>query len=200
MNKIKPILYYLLIVLLVKIYTVNAADNKSLLSIGNKDTKVTVKVFSSLTCPHCANFHTKIFKKLKKEFIDTNNVTFEHHGFPLDLAALNAEKILRCVENKNKRLDLLNNLYEKQDIWASGSDINSINKKLIKIANDYGLNDDKSNKCLNNEKLENENLEERINGSKKYSIESTPTIFINEKNYEGKHDYEDFKKEIEKFL
>ena len=36
------------------------------------------------------------------------------------------------------------NLYEKQDIWASGSDINSINKKLIKIANDYGLNDDKS--------------------------------------------------------
>ena len=185
---------------MVKIYTVNAADNKSLLSIGNKDAKVTVKVFSSLTCPHCANFHTKIFKKLKKEFIDTNNVTFEHHGFPLDLAALNAEKILRCVENKNKRLDLLNNLYEKQDIWASGSDINSINKKLIKIANDYGLNDDKSNKCLNNEKLENEILEERINGSKKYSIESTPTIFINEKNYEGKHDYENFKKEIEKFL
>ena len=190
----------LLIVLLVKIYNVNAADNKSLLSIGNKDTKVTVKVFSSLTCPHCANFHTKIFKKLKKEFIDTNKVTFEHHGFPLDLAALNAEKILRCVENKNKRLELLNNLYEKQDIWASGSDINSINKKLIKIANDYGLNDDKSNKCLNNEKLENEILEERINGSKKYSIESTPTIFINEKKYEGKHDYEDFKKEIEKFL
>ena len=71
---------------------------------------------------------------------------------------------------------------------------------MIKIANDYGLNDDKSNKCLNNEKLENEILEERINGSKKYSIESTPTIFINEKNYEGKHDYEDFKKEIEKFL
>ena len=200
MNKINLIFYYILIVLLVKIYNVNAADNKSLLSIGNKDTKVTIKVFSSLTCPHCANFHTKIFKKLKKEFIDTNNVTFEHHGFPLDLAALNAEKILRCVENKNKRLELLNNLYEKQDIWASGSDINSINKKLIKIANDYGLNDDKSNKCLNNEKLENEILEERINGSKKYSIESTPTIFINEKNYEGKHDYENFKKEIEKFL
>ena len=200
MNKIKPILYYLLIVLLVKIYTVNAADNKSLLSIGNKDTKVTVKVFSSLTCPHCANFHTSIFDNLKKDFIDKGLVKFEHHGFPLDLAALNAEKILRCVENKNKRLDLLNNLYEKQDIWASGSDINSINKKLIKIANDYGLNDDKSNKCLNNEKLENEILEERINGSKKYSIESTPTIFINEKKYQGKHDYEDFKKEIEKFL
>ena len=47
---------------------------------------------------------------------------------------------------------------------------------------------------------ENEILEERINGSKKYSIESTPTIFINEKKYEGKHDYEDFKKEIEKCL
>ena len=83
------------------------------------------------------------------------------------------------------------NLYEKQDIWASGSDINNINKKLIKIAKKYDLNDDKINKCLNNEKLENEILEIRINANKKYSIQSTPTIFINEKNMNGKHDYED---------
>ena len=38
------------------------------------------------------------------------------------------------------------------------------------------------------------------NASKKYSIEATPTIFINEKKYNGQHNYEDFKKEILKFL
>ena len=154
MSKINSLFYFLIVILLSNNLHVNGSENKNLISIGNKDAKVTVKVFSSLTCPHCANFHIKIFKKLKKEFIDTNDVKFEHHGFPLDLAALNAEKVLRCVENKEKRLAFLNKLYEKQDSWASGPDINSINSKLIKIANDYNLNDDKSNSCLNNEKLE----------------------------------------------
>ena len=179
---------------------IHSSENNTLVALGDKNAKVTVKVFSSLTCPHCAHFHSKIFKKLKKDFIETNVVRFEHHGFPLDLAALNAEKVLRCVEYKEKRLAFLNKLYEKQDSWASGPDINSINSKLIKIANDYNLNDDKSNSCLNNEKLEDKILEERIKGNKKYSIKSTPTVFINEKEYEGKHNYQDFKKAIKKFL
>ena len=53
---------------------------------------------------------------------------------------------------------------------------------------------------INNEKLEDKILEERIKGNKKYSIKSTPTVFINEKEYEGKHNYQDFKKAIKKFL
>tara|TARA_B100000959_G_scaffold131325_1_gene137677 strand:+ start:717 stop:1319 length:603 start_codon:yes stop_codon:yes gene_type:complete len=200
MSKINSLFYFLIIAFLFNNSHINASENKNLISVGSSDAKVTVKVFSSLTCPHCANFHAKIFRKLKKEFIDTNNVRFEHHGFPLDLAALNAEKVLRCVENKEERLNLLSKLYEKQDSWASGSDINNINEKLIKIANDYNLNDDKSNGCLNNEELEDKILEERISGNKKYSIKSTPTVFINEKKYEGEHNYEDFKKAIKKFL
>ena len=167
---------------------------------GNKDAKVTVKVFSSLTCPYCADFHKNVFIKLKKEFIDTNYVRFEHHSFPLDLAALNAEKILRCVTDHKKRIALLDEIYEKQEEWASGNDINNINSKLSKIAKKYDLNDDRIKNCLVNENLENEILEIRINGSKKYSIQSTPTIFINEKKYDGKHDYNLFKKEIEKLL
>ena len=35
-----------------------------ILSLGNSDAKVTVKVCSSLTCPHCANFHITVFNKL----------------------------------------------------------------------------------------------------------------------------------------
>ena len=195
----KLLIFFKLILIFIAFFSKSYAGT-NLIVLGTNDAPIKIKIFSSLTCPHCANFHNKIFQKLKKEFIDTNNVKFEHHGFPLDLAALNAEKVLRCVENKEKRLDFLSKLYEKQDIWASGPDINSINSKLIKIANDYNLNDDKSNSCLNNEKLEDKILEERINGDKKYSIKSTPTVFINEKKYEGKHNYEDFKKAIKKFL
>ena len=174
------------------------ADNN--IYIGNEDAKIIVKVFSSLTCPYCADFHKKIFIKLKKEFIDSNLVRFEHHSFPLDLAALNAEKILRCTTNHKKRIALLDEIYAKQEEWASGNDINNINSKLSKIAKKYDLNDDKIKNCLVNENLEDQILEIRINASKKYSIQSTPTIFINEKKYNGNHNYNLFKKEIEKLL
>ncbi len=197
--KINLLLIVIVFFLFSKVY-LNAAENRAILSVGNQDAKVTIKVFSSLTCPHCANFHNKIFQKLKKEFIDKNKVKYEHHGFPLDLAALNAEKILGCVESKDKKIKLLNDLYKSQDIWASGSDINSINDKLFKISNNFGLNNDKNNSCLNDQNLEDEILNERINATKNYSIESTPTIFINEKRYKGEHNYQNFRNEILKFL
>ena len=192
-------IFFLTILSLPKVNS-NALEIDKNVYAGNKDAKVTVKVFSSLTCPYCADFHKNVFIKLKKEFIDTNYVRFEHHSFPLDLAALNAEKILRCVIDHKKRIALLDEIYEKQEEWASGNDINNINSKLSKIAKKYDLNDDRIKNCLVNENLENEILEIRINGSKKYSIQSTPTIFINEKKYDGKHDYNLFKKEIEKLL
>ena len=75
-----------------------------ILSLGNSDAKVTVKVFSSLTCPHCANFHITVFDKLKKDYIDQGLVKFEHHAFPLDLAALNAEVIVRCASSDEKKI------------------------------------------------------------------------------------------------
>ena len=181
-------------------YNLNAEEKRGIYKIGNNNAKVTIKVFSSLTCPHCANFHSKIFQKLKIEFIDNDKIKYEHHGFPLDLAALNAEKLLGCVENKEKKLNLLNDLYKNQDSWASGSDINSINQKLFNISNNYGLNNDKNKICLDDQNLEDEILNVRINGSKKYFIEATPTIFINEEKYKGQHNYEDFKKELLKFL
>ena len=125
---------------------------------------------------------------------------YEHHDFPLDLAALNAEKVLNCFKNKQKKLDFLNEIYEKQDVWASGSDINKINSNLIKIGKKHGLNDGMIKNCLLDDSLEDRILSERIMSGKKYSIKSTPTIFINEKKYEGSHNYRDFKKEIEKLL
>ena len=88
---IKKILIILFLIFFNSLSVV-AMDAK-ILEIGDNNAKITVKVFSSLTCPHCATFHEKIFNKLKTEYIDNNKVRFEHHGFPLDLAALNADPL-----------------------------------------------------------------------------------------------------------
>ena len=171
-----------------------------ILSIGSADAKVTVKVFSSLTCPHCANLHNSIFNNLKKDFIDKGLVKFEHHAFPLDLAALNAEVVIRCQSDNEKKFKFLEEIYIKQKIWAVGSDINKINNLIIQIGKDFNLTEEKMNACLKNDKAQDEILNQRIEAQKKYNIESTPTIIVNEKKYKSKVDYKTFKKIIEKNL
>lgn len=180
------------------IFTVHV-DSKEI-SMGNTDASVTVKVFSSLTCPHCASFHNKIFNNLKTDFIDKGLVRFEHYAFPLDLAALNAELVVRCQTNNDKRFKLLEEIYSKQKFWAVGSDINKINDLIKDIGLGFGLTKDKMNSCLKNSKVQDEILNERIKAQKKYKINSTPTIIVNERKYEGKIDYKTFKKIIDKNL
>ena len=189
-------LFYKTIFLL--FFALSAQAESKALTIGSPDPKITVKVFSSLTCPHCANFHTTVFEKLKEEYIDKGLVKFEHHAFPLDLAALNAEIIVRCHADNNQKFKLLEEIYNKQKSWAVGSDINKINDLIKKIASNFNLSDEKMNKCLKNDQTQDEILNQRIDAQKKYKIESTPTIIINDKKYSGKVDYKQFKKAIDK--
>ena len=165
------------------IFVFSAQAESKVLSIGSPEAKITIKVFSSLTCPHCATFHTNIYEKLKKEYIDKGLVKFEHHPFPLDLAALNAEIIIRCQNNIERKFELLTEIYKKQTTWAIGSDINKINDLIKKIGLNFDLSNEKMNMCLKNDQTQDEILEQRIEAQKKYKIESTPTIIINEKKY-----------------
>ena len=197
MIKMSRIFYKL--IFLVFIVITNHANSK-VLSIGETDAKITVKVFSSLTCPHCASFHDLVFENLKKDFIEKGLVRFEHHAFPLDLAALNAEIIIRCHVDNNKRFELLKKIYKKQKVWAVGSDINKINDSIKKIGSEINLSNEKMEKCLKNDKTQDDILNQRIEAQKKYKIESTPTIFINEKKYSGKTNYKEFKRALDKKL
>ena len=191
-------LIFKMILIFTVFFSVEAKSKE--VGIGDVNSKVTIKVFSSLTCPACANFHSKIFYQIKEEFIDKGLVRFEHHPFPLDLAALNAEIIVRCHVDNLKKFELLGKIYEKQKLWAVGSDINKINDSIKKIGLESNLNNEDMDNCLKDENKQDEILNQRIDAQKKYEIESTPTILINEKKYKGKVEYSEFKKVLEKNL
>ena len=197
MRELNKIVYKALFLIII-VFSADA-ESKSVFE-GKSEAKVIIKVFSSLTCPACANFHSKIYSQLKIDFIDEGIIRFEHHPFPLDLAALNAEIILRCHVDNSKRFELLGKIYEKQRLWASGYDINKINDSIKKIGLETNLNNEEMDKCLKNDKSQDEILNLRIEAQKKYKIEATPTIFINGKKYSGKIEYKQFKKEIERNL
>ena len=164
---------------------------------GNPDAKIKLIVYESLTCSYCADFHKKVYPDLKKEFIDKGIVKIEFRNFPLDMAALNGSKIAHC-KNDGKS-NILHFLYNNQNTWLKGETIDELNLNLEKIV-------DKENfgiivkKCLNNKKIEDHVLEDRINAVKKYKINSTPTIIINDKKFEKPLNYKNLKKSIEKLI
>ena len=167
------------------------------LNEGNVDAKVSIIIYESLTCGHCADFHEKVYPKLKKDFIETGLVKIEFRSFPLDLAALNASKIAHCKNDGNP--SLLHFLYEKQNKWVRGETIEEINKHLKKLVlkNEKMLNFEE---CLKDKNIEDHVLNDRISGVKKFKIEATPTLIINDKKFDNPHNYKKLKKTIEKLI
>ena len=167
--------------------------------IGKDDAPVEIKIYSSLTCPHCANFHINVLPLIEEKYVKTGKVKIVFIDFPLDLAALNASKILHCVK-KNKQISTMDLIYEKQNQWSVSSDIDEVNKKLKEIITTSGINSDQIDECFVDENIENQVLNARIEGHKKYSISSTPTIIINEKKFIGPADFENIEKAIDKII
>jgi len=164
---------------------------------GNENAKIKILVYESLTCPHCADFHKEIYPDLKKNFIDKGLVKIEFKNFPLDIAGLNASKIAHC-KNDGKS-DILHFLYFNQDMWTKGQTIDQINLNLEAIINKENFGID-FNKCINNKKIEDYILEGRIEGIKKFEINSTPTLIINNKKFDKPLTYKNLKKAIEKLI
>ena len=164
---------------------------------GNIDAKVKLIVFESLTCSHCADFHKNIYPSLKEEFINKGHVSIEFKNFPLDMAAFNASKIAHC--KNNGKSETLHYLFENQSQWVKGNTIADLNKNLKNLMDKskFKLNFDQ---CLNNKEIEDFILEDRINGTKKYKIEATPTLIINGKKFENASNYKKLKKYLEKLI
>ena len=198
------ILFFIKIIIIYFVFSLNSfSDNSSaknnLIVIGSDNADVKIKIFSSLTCPHCANFHINVVPKIKEKYVKSGKVQMIFIDFPLDQAAFNASKLLHCLNNK-KKIAYLDIIYENQEKWASGSSLEEINKKLKKIVESLGISSDKFNKCLNDEIIGNKILANRIDGQRKYSINSTPTIIINEKKLEDSVSFKNISKKIEKLI
>ena len=195
--KIKLILIFLFIGF--KSFADDSILSNSFVAIGSNNAKVKIKIFSSLTCPHCANFHKKVVSEIKKNYVDSGKVQLIFIDFPLDLAAFNASKLLHCLDQK-RQITFLDTVYEKQNEWTVGSNINEINNNLKKIVKNLGISSANFDKCLNNEVIIDKILNGRIDAHKKYSIESTPTIIINEEKFKGSVNFKDIKSKIEKLI
>jgi len=196
MKKITLLLFVLIVSFSTNLFADNNVKVKRILE-GNEDAKITIITYESLTCGHCADFHNNIYPKLKKDFIDKGLVKIEFRHFPLDIAAFNASKIEKF--NNDGKSDLLNILFSNQSKWAKGKSAEEANSHLKKILEDEGINID-FEKCINDKNIEDYVLNDRIEGVKKFSVNATPTIIINDKKFDKALNYKNLKKYLEKLI
>ena len=176
--------------------TISAEEIKRIF-VGDKDAKITIIAYESLTCSHCANFHKDVYPELKKNYLDTGLAKIEFRHFPLDIAAFNASKVSQCNNDGDSKI--LNSLFANQQKWVKGSSIQEANENLKKFLVSEGYNVD-FEKCINDKEIEDFVLNDRIDAVKKFKISSTPTIIINDKKFEKSLNYKNLKKALEKLI
>ena len=191
MNKL-----FLFLILIFGLSTNANAEIKRIVS-GNQNAKITIIAYESLTCSHCANFHKDVYPSLKKDFIDTGLVKIEFRHFPLDIAALNASKISLCKQDQS--LEILEKLYSNQQAWIKGKGIEEVNNNLKEFLKNAGFDID-FEKCISNKEIEDYVLNDRIEGTKNFKVNSTPTIIINNEKFEKSLNYKNLKKTLEKLI
>lgn len=160
--------------------------------IGNKDSKIQVIEYASLSCPHCANFHKHVFPEIKKAFIDTNKIGFTFRDFPFDQRAYKAAILTRCIDKK-QYFPFLKTILTTQDDWLMSL---RWEEKLRNVAFSAGMTKTAYQTCIDNKDIAQYVLNSRIEGAQRYHVEATPSFVINGKLHRGEMDFETFSKII----
>ena len=166
------------------------------LVLGNADAPITVVEYASMTCGHCAHFHTTVFPTLKEKYVDTGKVRFIMREFPLDNLAAAASMLARCAGD-GKTFPLISVLFAKQDDWAFVK--GDPRPELLKFAKQAGFTQESFEKCLTDQKLLDDIAAIRSRAAETFGVNATPTFFVNGKKLNGV-DLADFEKAFEPIL
>ena len=157
--------------------------------MGKPDAPVTIVEYASMTCPHCAQFHTAVLPQLKAKYIDNGQVKLILREFPLDGLAVAAFMLARCA-GPDRYYPMVGALFETQGTWAvpgtQGKD------KLLLIARQAGFSKEKFDQCLADKDLFNKIVAVRQQANEKFQVDSTPSFFVNGKRMKGDHQLKDF--------
>ncbi len=187
------------ILLLIFVISLSAHADNHIVSYGekSKDTKINIKIYSSLTCPYCAELHIKFLPNLIKKYVENKIAYIELHDYLLNQSSLIAAQVQKCFSIDKQKL-YLDEIYKNQSKWTEAKTLKELQSNLNKITKSLGLEDKNFKNCVKNKGFEKKVLQSRIMAQNKYGINSTPTLVINEKKYTGS--FKNIEKYIQKLL
>ena len=167
--------------------------------LGNKDAKVTIIEYASMTCSHCAHFHQTTWPLLKERYIDTGKARFTLREFPLDPLATAAFMLARC-DGDAKYYPIVDLLFSQQANWAYVQPPASPVDALEGLLKQAGYSKEKFEACLKDQRVYGAINGVKARGMDTLKVESTPTFFINGSKHPGALPIEEMEKIIKPIL
>jgi protein-disulfide isomerase len=161
--------------------------------LGAAEAPVTIIEYASLTCPHCATFHTETMPEVKSEWIDTGRARFVFRHYPLDQLALRAAAVSECIKG-NGFFGFLDVLFANQEKWSHAQDPLAAIGQYAALA---GLDKATFDACMNDKAALDRIAERQADGQARYSIASTPSFVVNGTPVVGARSYDEFKAVLE---
>lgn len=140
---------------------------------GSVSAPLTLYEYSSLGCPHCADFHLSVLPKLEEEFVDNGLLRIVFVNFPLDKKSMKAAMISECMTYDNY-FGFMTSLFDRQRSWWLDSD----DEQLYRFAAEYGLSYDETEACANNDKVAQEIVADRQEALTSLHVQGTPAFLI----------------------
>ncbi len=150
--------------------------------IGDPDAPVTIVEYASMTCPHCADFHSESLPVIRKAFIDTGKAKLILREFPFDPRALAAFMLARCTGDDARRTAMVDVLFDQQAEWARAE---NASEALLRIAKLVGMSQDDFKACLTDKALQQKIVDVQQRGETVFGVSATPTFFVNGDKYSG---------------
>ena len=149
--------------------------------LGSDTAEVTIVEYASMSCSHCAAFHTEVLPWLKETYIDTGTVRLVFRDYPLDRAALFGAMMVRCA-GPDGFLGVLDVLFRNQASWAFADDPRI---GLAALAPEAGVGGEAFDRCMANDDLQLAIMAGRAAAQEEHEIRSTPSFLIAGKVYSG---------------
>jgi len=156
--------------------------------LGEATAPITIIEYSSLTCPHCAAFHTNALPGIRENWIAKGRVRLVYRHFPLDGLALRAAAVANCIPGE-RYFAFLDVLFQNQDRWTRASDPL---KALAQFAALAGLSKSRFDACINDQAEMERIIRRAQEGGRAFDVQATPTLIINGRKFEGARAYKDY--------
>jgi protein-disulfide isomerase len=178
-------------------YVISSSELSEMLSekvMGDPAATVSIIEYSSLTCPHCATFHSSTLLQLKSAYLDTGKVKLIYRDFPVPGAATStapayaAAALARCAGN-SRYFDALDLLYRTQSSWAAAASPTSAMKQA---AASLGMASGKMDACIASADIQNEINRVAADARTSYGVGATPTFIVNGQKYVGAPSFVEF--------
>ncbi len=149
--------------------------------LGRADAPVTIIEYASLTCGHCARFHSQVLPEVKKAYIDTGKARLVYRDFPLDRLALAGAMLARCAGPK-RYFGFIDILFMNQSRWSQAREPMRALGRLARLG---GMSQARFEACLRDESVQRQVLEQRLAGARTYKVNATPTLIVEGRKYHG---------------